>query len=293
MKRAITTRMHLRWVWVLVLGGAFAGWACSSELTPQPDDRGDDPARGESGRGGEAGGGEGGGGEGGGAGDGGDATTKPGGQCSEVDDCETYGDCSTLQDLLDDCEERTIFRSSCGGTYVQEVAGVTASTWFFDGAGKQIGGTQEGEGSCSYWGQSCGTQGKGEPLCNTRLTCIEHDSCGSWGANFGCPSDLEHVAEFCWLATSESSRYASDCGGTIVRLSDSIQTVVYDFDATGKLIGVDALGDVRDCDHWGKQCKPMGEPEVVCEGASGAGGVGGAGDAGGATVGGAGGDDGM
>jgi hypothetical protein len=172
-----------------------------------------------------------------------------------------------------DVNELKVHSSSCGGTVVEEEAVVTLSTWVFDAEGQLIGGSYEDEGTCASWGAPCDSVGAGEPLCGSELGCIEHDSCGRWGANFGCPPSVDDVGALCSLGLVDSKRYASDCDGTVVELGNGIQSVAYSFDADGKLIGVSAAGDAGDCDRWGTHCAPVGEAEDVCEGAGGTGGA--------------------
>lgn len=92
--------------------------------------------------------------------------TDPGG-CTRNTDCESFGDCRTLQELGAECDYDgyTHYATRCGGTYVEFAGGVTESTWLFDADGKPIGGSYEDEGSCREWGETCGPAGPTKPLC--------------------------------------------------------------------------------------------------------------------------------
>jgi hypothetical protein len=220
---------------------------------------------------------------GGGAGktNGGAGATDPG-SCTQHSDCKSLGDCQTLGELEASCrsgsDDFVRYASRCGGTYVEQTDGVTASSWVFDASGKQIGAFYEDEGTCSEWGSTCGPTGPGTSLCFN--ACIPHDTCAEWGANFGCPATLDDVARYCGGET-EIERQPSGCGGTIVDASNFVQHVIWTFDADGKLVAVRSVGDVRDCDYWGTECDktPTGESELLCA-RGGEGGMGGQGNAG-------------
>lgn len=252
------------WLMGLSLCGALTGWACSTDSVNEQNGRGGGAPELVGGAGGEGGQGE----------------PEPNG-CAEVADCSSFGDCSTLEELEAMCEvdELTVYRSSCGGTYVEAEQAVTASSWVFDAAGELVGGSYEDEGSCSYWGSTCTAVGKGESLCEFEPACVEHESCGEWGANFYCPKTLDDVVAVCRLDGVEVERYASDCAGTVVEASNGVQSATWTFGADGMLIGVSSLGDVRDCDYWGTECRPVGVAQTVC-GSGGARGDGGAGGGG-------------
>ena len=220
---------------------------------------------------------------------GGQGEPTPTGRCQEHADCASFGDCSTnLAELENRCDSAdfTSYATKCGGTYVESEEGVTASSWLFDAQGKLIGGTHEGEGSCSTWGPTnCPTVGKGTSVCGPAAgECISHDTCSIWGANFDCPATLDDVEALCALGEIMIERYASDCGGTYVNATNYVQQSEWTFDATGNLIGTASLGDVGDCDYWGTRCHPIGDPQSLCNtgGAGGAGAEDASGGAGGA-----------
>lgn len=237
-----------RWICVGLMVVALAAGACEDDAMVAP-----------------AGGAE--------AGAGGDGTAgSPTGEpveCAVEDDCESYGDCSTLEELQEDCNDLVAYRSSCGGTYVEQPGVVTLETWVFDVEGELIGGSSEDEGRCSWWGEQCGPVGEGEPLCNAVGECVEHATCAEWGANFYCPEQLANVQVICDLGGVDVESFASDCGGTYVHATNGVQDVKYTFDADGELIGALSWGDVGDCDQWGTHCGPRGAPEASC-GAGGA-----------------------
>jgi hypothetical protein len=265
MEVALTSRMSSSrgWVATLAIGGALASWACSDHSAELPRRGAGAPTAGAGGQGG--------------------ARDDDSSGCT-VGDAESHGSDLTLAQLEADCGvlELTSYRTSCGGTYVESDGGVTLATWLFDADGKLIGGSYEDEGTCSSWGSTtCTSVGIGRPLCGENGPCVTHTSCAEWGANFHCPEQLDDVSIICGFAEVELDRYTSDCGGTLVKASNGVQTVDYSFDAEGILIGVSAIGDVGDCDQWGTRCEPVGTAERVFCDAPGGGGEGGVGGAGG------------
>ncbi len=230
----------------------------------------------------------GGGAGGGGAGqpNGGSGAAEPGG-CTQHSDCKSFGDCETLGEFEAICrdwgDDFVRYASSCGGTYVEQMDGVTASSWVFDANGKPIGAFYEGEHSCSQWGAQCGPTGPGTPLCSDECTTL--GSCeawarGTWATVFGCPATLDALSEYCRLG-EKLERQASGCGGTIISTVAALPSSTWIFDGAGKLVAASAAGDVGDCWRWGTQCDepPVGTIEPLC-GSGGEGGMGGQGNAG-------------
>lgn len=183
------------------------------------------------------------------------------------------------------------YESECGGTVVTSRNGLGRGTWTFDADDKLVGilfaGDAPhaceggGEASSETYGEPCAPKGQGQVICDDEsATCVRHDACDLFRANFGCPKDVHDYDWLCGPGGAEVTRTASSCSGTRLHASNGIQTVDYDFDAEGKLIGVHSVGDVGDCDSWGLQCKSVGEAEELCN-ADGAGGAAGAGGAGG------------
>jgi hypothetical protein len=252
------------WFLGLLFCGALTGSACGSDSAEEPNGAGGGAPELVAGAGGQGG-------------------PNPD-QCTELADPPSSEDRLTLEELEEleascDVDELTVYRSSCGGTYVEVRQGVTESTWVFDSAGELIGGSYEAEGTCEYWGSTCGPVGKGESLCEADGACAEHASCAEWGANFYCPETLDDLAAVCGRGGVKVERYASSCAGTVVEASDGVQSSTWTFNGTGKLIGVRSRGDVGDCDYWGTECRPLGSAQTVCsDGGAGGAGEGGAGE---------------
>jgi hypothetical protein len=143
------------YAWGMVLGAALCTWACGSDPTGVTEGGGAGAAARPTG---------------GAGGDSGEGARSGSASCWEADDCKSFGDCSTLEELEADCNtvERWMYRSTCGGTYVEDRGGVTESVWLFDATGSPIGASYEGEGSCSSWGEPCGRLGAGAPLCDAQ-----------------------------------------------------------------------------------------------------------------------------
>lgn len=149
-----------------------------------------------------------------------------------------------------------------------DAAGEAGNNGADGGVGGAAGGVAGESGAANIAGEM-----------GTTDQCVTHDSCAEWGANFGCPATLDDVVPFCGFSGIEILGYASSCGGTVLKASNGGQSVRWTFDEDGKLIGMFAVGDSRDCDQWGEHCEPIGKPTPVC----GEGDQGGAGGAAGAV----------
>lgn len=83
-----------------------------------------------------------------------------------------------------------------------------------------------------------------------------------------CPTEPDDVGLFC-NGTTQTTRSATDCGGTMVDVNNGLGGDAWYFDADGKLVGLRSTSDIiGDCDDpvttYGEVCDTVGEAEDLC-----------------------------